>query len=111
MSEPTKPSTRKQSTMSTKTEATIDTKGLEKAIDTIAEKLDAHIDELREADHGTDEEQRSRENLRAVQSLLGCLRRLVKGRTLREVHDAFGAPGDFGYSHPIGKALRKIYGC
>jgi len=28
-----------------------------------------------------------------------------------EVHGEYGAPGDWGYDSPIGKALCKIYGC
>lgn len=38
-----------------------------------------------------------------------CGRRLLRGRTVREVHAAFGAPGDFGYETPIGDALAKLY--
>jgi hypothetical protein len=34
--------------------------------------------------------------------LLMVLSRLVKGASVAR---AFGAPGDWGYSHPIGKAL------
>lgn len=41
--------------------------------------------------------------------LVGILRRLAKGRTVRELHDAFGAPGDFGYETPIGAALADLY--
>jgi len=26
-----------------------------------------------------------------------------------QIHGAFGAPGDFGYSTPIGRALQKLY--
>lgn len=49
-------------------------------------------------------------SLREAVELVGCLRRLVEGRTLQEVHRAFGAPGDFGYETPIGAALAKLYG-
>lgn len=38
-----------------------------------------------------------------------CLRRILIGRTIREIHDAFGAPGDFGYETPVGESLAKIY--
>lgn len=41
--------------------------------------------------------------------LLGCLRRLCAGRTTRELHAAFGAPGDFGYGTQLGDALFQIY--
>ncbi len=47
--------------------------------------------------------------LREAIELVGCLRRLVRGRTVRELHAAFGAPGDFGYDTLIGDALAKIY--
>ncbi len=41
--------------------------------------------------------------------LAGCLRRLVKGRDVMEIHSTFGAPGDFGYDTPIGDALSALY--
>ena len=47
--------------------------------------------------------------LREIAELVGCLRRLVDGRTATEIHKAFGAPGDFGYGTPIGDALAKVY--
>ena len=47
--------------------------------------------------------------LREAITLVGCLRRLSEGRTVRELHQAFGAPGDFGYENPIGSALDKLY--
>jgi hypothetical protein len=48
--------------------------------------------------------------LREAVEIVGCARRLLKDRTLHEVHAAFGAPGDFGYDTPIGDALASIYG-
>jgi hypothetical protein len=47
--------------------------------------------------------------LRESIELAGCLRRLLAGRTVAEIHRAFGAPGDFGYGTPIGDALATIY--
>lgn len=47
--------------------------------------------------------------LREAITLVGCLRRMTQGRTVAEVHQAFGAPGDFGYENPIGAALALIY--
>lgn len=47
--------------------------------------------------------------LREALELVRCLRRLVQGRTVEEIHRAFGAPGDFGYETAIGEALSKIY--
>lgn len=50
--------------------------------------------------------------LREAIYLVHCLRRLVDGRTVAEIHKAFGAPGDFGYETPIGDALIRLYrGC
>lgn len=47
--------------------------------------------------------------LREAVVLVGCLRRLVASRTTRELHTAFGAPGDFGYETPLGDALASLY--
>ena len=47
--------------------------------------------------------------LREAVTLVGCLRRLAKGRSAKEIHEAFGAPGDFGYDTPIGDALSRLY--
>ena len=42
--------------------------------------------------------------------LLRSLARLVQLHVSpMDIHDVFGAPGDWGYSHPIGKALNKLY--
>ncbi len=48
--------------------------------------------------------------LRELIELVRCLRRLLDGRTVDEIHKAFGAPGDFGYESAIGSALAKAYG-
>lgn len=47
--------------------------------------------------------------LRESIELTQCLRRLLPGRDVSEIHRAFGAPGDFGYENPIGAALDRIY--
>lgn len=47
--------------------------------------------------------------LREAVEVTGCARRLLKDRTVTEVHAAFGAPGDFGYETPIGDALARTY--
>lgn len=47
--------------------------------------------------------------LREALFLLRCLRRALTGRSVEEIHRAFGAPGDFGYGTPIGDALRRVY--
>lgn len=41
--------------------------------------------------------------------LLTVLRRLVANRTVAELHDAFGAPGDWGYETALGAALSRLY--
>jgi len=38
--------------------------------------------------------------------LLNCLARILEGK---EIHKAFGAPGDWGYGTPIGDALMAAY--
>lgn len=48
-------------------------------------------------------------SLREAVELVGCLRRLLDGRSVNEIHRAFGAPGDFGYDTPIGDALADVY--
>lgn len=47
--------------------------------------------------------------LREAVEVARCARRLTRGRTLHEIHKAFGAPGDFGYETPIGDALARTY--
>jgi hypothetical protein len=48
-------------------------------------------------------------DLREAVELVRCLARLVDGRDVRELHAAFGAPGDFGYESEIGAALWAAY--
>lgn len=66
---------------------------------------------LRERD-GDDHHLVGEETLRDAAELLNCLARLCERGYLgiQAVHKCFGAPGDFGYSHPIGKALAVAYG-
>lgn len=47
--------------------------------------------------------------LREAVELAGCLRRLVPDCDVRQLHRAFGAPGDFGYETPLGDALSRLY--
>lgn len=44
--------------------------------------------------------------VREAQELVMVLARLVEGKT---IHDAFGAPGDWGYQTHIGDALYRYY--
>lgn len=78
----------------------------------------AAYDKLREIafEHLTSEAEldRASEALRALREaleLVEVLRRLVR-RTpdVVIIHQAFGAPGDFGYYTPIGAALARVYG-
>lgn len=46
---------------------------------------------------------------REAVEVVRCTRRLTQGRTLSEIHAAFGAPGDFGYDSLIGDALARTY--
>lgn len=41
-----------------------------------------------------------------VPELLRVLARLLEDK---DIHKSFGPPGDWGYSHPIGKALLRAY--
>ena len=45
-------------------------------------------------------------DLREASELIRVLGRLMAGKS---VHDAFGAPGDWGYGTPIGDALLEVY--
>lgn len=69
------------------------------------------IDRLRELAPSTSENEvyELTSQLREAIELVGCARRLLAGRTVNEVHAAFGAPGDFGYDTPIGDALAALY--
>ena len=91
----------------------------------LAAALDEHEREAREAidrlrDIATDEADEDEEvpreevyrlvrHLRGSVDLLGCLLRLLPGRSLEEIHHAFGAPGDWGYDTLIGDALARLY--
>lgn len=44
----------------------------------------------------------SGENFRDEAELIRVLARIIEGKPIDR---AFGAPGDWGYSHPVGKAL------
>lgn len=69
------------------------------------------IDRINElvSDGGEDEVYELTRSLREAVELVACLRRLTKDRSPQEIHRAFGAPGDFGYEHPIGAALDVVY--
>lgn len=93
--------------------------------DQLVAALDDHEREAREAidrlrDIATDEADEDEEvpreevyrlarHLRGSVDLLGCLLRLLPGRSIEEIHSAFGAPGDWGYETPLGDALARLY--
>lgn len=83
------------------------TKPLTNALALREREMSDAIDRLRERD---DENPSDTWLLREAVELVRCLRRLTAGRTAHEIHEAFGAPGDFGYETPIGAALQKVYG-
>lgn len=59
---------------------------------------------------GDQSEEEALRKLRLASEVARCLARLLPGRTIKEVHAAFGAPGSFGYETPIGDALARAYG-
>lgn len=75
-------------------------------------ELSRAIERLREMASDEDEEEiyEITRGLREAVELVRCLRRMTQHRTAQEIHQAFGAPGDFGYETPIGEALANIYG-
>lgn len=71
---------------------------LDQALRQIAERTrDLVTDDTSDADART---------LRDAAELVRVLARMVAGKTL---HQAFGAPGDWGYGRPIGDALMALY--
>lgn len=60
------------------------------------------IHQLLESETTDDASHRIREGAELVR----VLSRIVEGQSL---HDAFGAPGDWGYHSPIGRALLRHY--
>jgi len=83
---------------------------LEKAIYDEERAVRDAIDRLRVVSDASDDLEAIADSLRLSHALLGCLRRLTRGRTVQELHAAFGAPGDYGYETPVGDALARAYG-
>jgi hypothetical protein len=88
-----------------------DSNPLHAAIETRVREYNTAIDRLRElaSDESESEVYELTALLREAVELARCLRRLTQGRTTAELHNAFGAPGDFGYGTPIGSALDRVY--
>lgn len=82
---------------------------LQKAIMLRESDYSAAIDRLRSIIENDPEAWDATADLREAVELVRCLRRLLDGRDVLEIHRAFGAPGDFGYETPIGEALAKTY--
>ncbi len=82
---------------------------LQQALQKRTNEYSAAIDRLREATESDSELYDRVSELREAVELTRCLRRLLDGRNVREIHAAFGAPGDFGYDTPIGDALARAY--
>jgi hypothetical protein len=86
-------------------------------IDAIAKRERDYLRAIDDIDNASDaadaaevcDLERAASTLREAFELVRCLRRLLDGRTVQEIHSAFGAPGDFGYETPIGDALSRLY--
>lgn len=62
-----------------------------------------------EGDEPREEPESPSATLRDAVELMAVVRRMIVGRSVREIHAAFGAPGDWGYETKIGAALSKLY--
>lgn len=69
-----------------------------------ASLIDAAREFLRESDDEAAIEHAR--NIRSAIDLVRSLAKIVEGKSL---HEAFGAPGDWGYDTPIGLALYEHY--
>lgn len=75
--------------------------------DTLQRALRAMADTPRAVASTTDDlDSRTCRELRESSELILVLARLLAGKT---IHEAFGAPGDWGYETPIGAALYQLY--
>lgn len=70
----------------------------------LCDALEAHAETLRDIDDRTEEQDKS---LRLVDTLIRFIR--WPQCPLDHIYHAFGAPGDWGYSNPVGKALAALY--
>lgn len=68
------------------------------------------LEQLENAVENDDQAYAATCELREAVYTIRCLTRLLEGRSVDEIHRAFGAPGDFGYETPIGDALARVYG-
>lgn len=91
-------------------------KPLQDALRAEANRLDAELDNLRSIDLSATEDggientiYESVSQLRLGIVLIRVLSRLVAHAPLHRLHEAFGAPGDFGYESRLGQALYALY--
>jgi hypothetical protein len=76
------------------------------AIRNAAAEADKARDAVRNIDDGSDELDEAAGAIFDAAELARCLARLLEGKS---IHDAFGAPGDWGYHTKIGQALYRLY--
>lgn len=97
---------------------TADTTSLRSALDKqlrgAREALDELVEVARESGEYNDDEDgeelgQIRDTVRTAIDLIDPLMKLSRGRTMSELHKAFGAPGDWGYETEFGAALSKFY--
>lgn len=82
-----------------------DNSELVKVVNKMAKELTRTRDELRDIPDAESIDEAARQIREAVE-LVRALARLLEGKT---VHQAFGAPGDWGYGTEIGSALYRLY--
>lgn len=88
---------------------------LTEARDALNELVEA-VEESGEYDDDPDDDERDSGSLMTLKTtvrtaidLIDALKKLARGRTLGELHDAFGAPGEWGYETAFGQALSEFY--
>ena len=83
---------------------------LRKVLDARWSRYDKALGVVQDAiDDENDENMAALRDLREAVRILRCAAHLVEQRPPRELHDAFGAPGDWGYETEIGAALYRVY--
>lgn len=82
-----------------------DNSELVKVLNKMANELLKSRDELRDIPDEESIDEAARQ-MREAAELVRALARLLEGKT---VHQAFGAPGDWGYGTDIGSALYRLY--
>lgn len=82
---------------------------LTKALIRRTNEYSASLDHIRGVIENDPESYDHTVHLREALELTRCLRRLVPHCSLAQIHQAFGAPGDFGYESVIGDALARLY--